>query len=927
MFSFTDIDLTINSQASEKNSTDSHRIPITSGGTLPFCESESCDKKCNTGLTPVRYWKRCNCDPPCLFLGDCCHDYLFHCDNDSTHLHTQSQSMIRQGELPLRFHGNTCCETFRIFYGKRGRPYSSVALKMVCKCPPDSPSKSQHLCENNMHGSQPHPIPFFWKNAIFANIHCALCYGMPIVEVKPVNFTFQCIDKIPYDNLTLTSLLHLTNTGQCFLVLLPFTDDLQLARYSDGCDTTLASIIAPPKCEDSRFLQECFSYSAPRRAYHLWPNMSRTSVRNMPEDRSHKNGACAMCALPTLPMEIVCGQFIIRKSRPNIKPIHKLAWFFDFTGMYRIPRHEIIYCSNDSYVYSETLQKCIERICQPGYQLSHGLCVTSLPLIQPFMDRISPAILVFTQNASAVRALLLSFGMNYVDAYEHCPMDTFALYLNILIDFFLPPTDASCIVGWYEPIEFFYMYNRMIKSHTMYEEIAASETILVILLNHDPTLSVSCPNNYFPVAIPCVSSLFDHDGSLILRSESGAEFRSSDEPVIFGLFINKTFSHLLHTYTNINWAIICKTSAGMMNKPSSCNADEEGNVTVKDMNISTSCIVDITSCPKTRLNSTFYTISSSGQLLIGTLSIPSNQYLNLSTGDVLICVMSLKKLTSILPKAQKSPLEIVMVISYSISLGCLAFTFFVYIRFTSLRTLPGQMIMSLIFSMFSSQLTYLVAYFQIVLGSPFACWVLAVTQHYFWISSFCWMSVISRNIYKCLSSIMHNVEFTFSHSLFRIYNVVGWFLPTLPIIVCLTLTNLFLSNIGYEIEILCWFANKESLLWFFILPIFLSIIWNVAHFVGCIYCIRQLAVTAEQAGVNSDPKGRFWVCLRMSSWLGITWLLGLLPSFIDYQEIWYICVIATALQGVQIFVTFGCSTAVRRLMFGNTRQTAGSSTR
>ena len=47
--------------------------------------------------------------------------------------------------------------------------------------------------------------------------------------------------------------------------------------------------------------------------------------------------------------------------------------------------------------------------------------------------------------------------------------------------------------------------------------------------------------------------------------------------------------------------------------------------------------------------------------------------------------------------------------------------------------------------------------------------------------------------------------------------------------------------------------------------------------------------------------------------MGFTWLFGGLGRFVDHQAIWYVYVILNSLQGVFVFLAFGCSLRVRQL--------------
>ena len=327
-----------------------------------------------------------------------------------------------------------------------------------------------------------------------------------------------------------------------------------------------------------------------------------------------------------------------------------------------------------------------------------------------------------------------------------------------------------------------------------------------------------------------------------------------------------------------------------------CVADLEDNFNCPRMNIS-----DFNTCPKVEIK--FITKSDNGfWTKDGYFIVKPPDYVLTSNQTVLLCARQ----CNMVPFFDTKTLDILVPICYSVSMSCLMITFLIYLIIPPLRNVPGLMLMNLVVALFLAQMTYLISSYGVFINSPHWCQLLGATQHYFWLTAFAWMTCITVDIYQCLSSIQ--ISHPDSHKK-RYYKLVAscWLAPViLPLITTCLQWSRFVA-VGYGGQHTCWLINSHSVLYFFAIPVLTIVFINLTMFIGCVNRIRQISSNACYVGRKEDGKLRLLQCVKISSWIGTSWLFGILPNIINRPELWYMFTVCNALQGVQIFLAYGLS--------------------
>lgn len=124
-------------------------------------------------------------------------------------------------------------------------------------------------------------------------------------------------------------------------------------------------------------------------------------------------------------------------------------------------------------------------------------------------------------------------------------------------------------------------------------------------------------------------------------------------------------------------------------------------------------------------------------------------------------------------------------ISIIVSLIFLVITFFTYIIFKKLRSLPAWNIINLVIALFIAQFSFLVG--SLCSSNPIVCFVVSIFSHYGFLAAFFWMNVIAFDLYR-------NFRLKSSHVILQSlslkerlpkYLVYAWLTPFLIVCICL----------------------------------------------------------------------------------------------------------------------------------------------
>ncbi|ELT99274.1 hypothetical protein CAPTEDRAFT_208644 [Capitella teleta] len=325
-------------------------------------------------------------------------------------------------------------------------------------------------------------------------------------------------------------------------------------------------------------------------------------------------------------------------------------------------------------------------------------------------------------------------------------------------------------------------------------------------------------------------------------------------------------------------------------------------------------------CPMIRLNSSEFTILHGSDLYVndtGEIHAPGTYQLE-GKGSAYICT---KVLTSRLREAIdpkfSSTQTIVSVIGQVISIVCLSLHLLVYSMFRKLRNLPGLNIMSLSACLLIAQLLFLFA--GSVSVSYSWCFTIGVLVHYFFLASFLWMNVMAFDICRTFVKFSKpSLRDDYSSKFIRY--CAYCILVALVIVLSAIVANFTLGDSLYRPgygEGICWIKNRKALLAFFAAPVAVIVTSNLVYFFITLWSIQKsMEASKMAAGNKKGERDRFWLYVKLSTIMGLTWVFGFVAAIFDVEVLWYLFIIFNSLQGAMICFAFVMTKQVLSLLRG-----------
>ena len=241
-----------------------------------------------------------------------------------------------------------------------------------------------------------------------------------------------------------------------------------------------------------------------------------------------------------------------------------------------------------------------------------------------------------------------------------------------------------------------------------------------------------------------------------------------------------------------------------------------------------------------------------------------------------------------------------------------------YIKLREIRTLHGKNLLSLSSSLFVCDVVML--YLMLSSGIPQkVCQLAAVILHFFAMA----LSVLAGVMAFDLWSTFNVLSSTkISQSLFFKYSMIGWGVPAIVLLVCLSLEHLGKEMIQYGKNGQCFIENTLAKLFSYILPtILIMIISSILLLVMIRKLRRELQSRCKVTAVNNTSPNLMHLSLKLCLALGIAELLGVIqiPSS-DQREVIVIinsvfgCLytLMRSLRGCFIFVSFMMTKKMKR---------------
>nr|XP_026689970.1 fibrillin-2-like isoform X3 [Ciona intestinalis] len=210
-----------------------------------------------------------------------------------------------------------------------------------------------------------------------------------------------------------------------------------------------------------------------------------------------------------------------------------------------------------------------------------------------------------------------------------------------------------------------------------------------------------------------------------------------------------------------------------------------------------------------------------------------------------------------------------------------------------------------------------------------ACIAVTYLLHYFFLTSWCWMSVYSYDMYMSLVKVFRGNE----HNFLQWCSLFAYGTPLVIASITVGVTVGYLDNLPqavknnlcgdvidplkkstYHASNICW-LNGPALYIGFLIPITICFVGNFAIFVCVLKEIIEKNSKVEVSSMKRTVKQNMIFAVTMTSIMGLTWVFGYLLLLSDNEAyltaMSWIFALFNTLQGVGIFVL----TAMRRPRF------------
>ncbi|GFQ82009.1 g-protein coupled receptor Mth2 [Trichonephila clavata] len=239
----------------------------------------------------------------------------------------------------------------------------------------------------------------------------------------------------------------------------------------------------------------------------------------------------------------------------------------------------------------------------------------------------------------------------------------------------------------------------------------------------------------------------------------------------------------------------------------------------------------------------------------------------------------------------------------------------VFCMIPSVRNLPGCCLASLSLSLLMAYICFLIV---AMANTGSSCSDLGLCIYYFFLTSFFWMNAIAFDVWRSFRVVMKELRIS-SHKVpwrrFLSYSLYSWSIPGILTLLVKVLDSSDILSEGWRPSFrnqFCWFGQRKALLIFFAMPLIIVMILNAAFFLDVSYVISRATLKTSRSH-ETTLKKRFFMFMKLALIMGLTWIVGLVAGYADYEFLWYIFVILNTLQGLFILVVFSFSSKVRGL--------------
>ena len=793
----------------------------------------------------------CSCDKTCIIYNSCCYDFGKVCNitrANATSGHHDTSSLDAYVPSMRKEYLYSTCESIMDTDKKALMIYSQVT-----RCPNDTDIETKSLCEDKPSG---HDLSRFvtvsTNESLYRNIYCARCHGINREDVIFWKPDFKCETSIPNISSMKENIKYLLKF--CVLTLTP--PDTGISTYAAECQhlgvDTCPRVRKDGTVNTDSIISACTRYSAPV----MKP--------------SFKNPHCGICNGYTKD-SFECS-FMKDLATPEDERFEfpSFSLLMDFTG------------SSGISINSKFGDAMSITICNPDETDIDGECIK---------PNITTSCLQQMRNES-VGDFYIGLNVTFL-GIQNLENITKAIVNSIKSK--LPgsqvldnPMSSICsIQNMTNLLDCSIVYRFTMSKPFLVETIEE----LLTYFEYDFTMKYALDINLY-----LINNIFQGQGGCkfgVVNSYSMEEFdtvrKESEEYII----IKSTQTMYRMNEINVFVNLI----------PS--KEDHYGGKRGYWVSV---CETELRNCSKIFLEPDEYTMASGGNIVLRRSEYIISRY-EMCGEKAVVCADWLTPVSR--PQNGNPGIQgELTLVGNCISEAFLAYTLVVHAALPSLRTVPGRCVMALSLSLFLAQLMFQLSSLA---SSVFpVCVMMACLQHYFWLTSFCWMSVLAFDLSATFSGGGKMTDARQKEKKFRYFNIYAWCVPATVVITSLVL-QFANGMLIYANDNFCWINGSQNLLIFFVAPLAVTLCCNLVFFVRCVVGIFRTKTITQKARRGS--KLDLFIYVKLSSLMGFTWISGFLANAVQIEGFWYVFIVCNTLQGVAIGVTFAMSPRVLKMIW------------
>ena len=247
------------------------------------------------------------------------------------------------------------------------------------------------------------------------------------------------------------------------------------------------------------------------------------------------------------------------------------------------------------------------------------------------------------------------------------------------------------------------------------------------------------------------------------------------------------------------------------------------------------------------------------------------------------------------------------VIGSALSIIAYAWTILTYLLISELRTLPGKNIVCLCFTLMACDVLMLLS-----MVSEW-CKYIAICLHLFALSAQFWGVITAFDIWSTFRGKSLSKNLKSKKKRFICYCIWGWLSPLCFVVICVSLDMTNVVDVGYGKYGVCWITSLPARLATYIIPVGMSIIFNVtvlSYTMSRInrQCNKSKTLLKKRGGENVSLAK---MALKLVILLGVVEIFGFLQFRGELELSWIITsifeliyVIVRSFRGVFVWLLY-----------------------